>query len=105
MKGEVGRSKMHHGHLPTGVCTDVCTGAPLICTPGGWGKFTNGQAVLQGTVLSQIPIMMCDTQLSGVPILHERKQVKLLNRLHSKCRQDQEAWGQVWVQSGQCIPW
>ena len=56
------------------VCTDVCTGAPLICTPGGWGKFTNGQAVLQGTVPSQIPIMMCDTQLSGVPILHERKQ-------------------------------
>ena len=91
MKGEVGRSKMHHGHLPTGVCTDVCTGAPLICTPGGWGKFTNGQAVLQGTVLSQIPIMMCDTQLSGVPILHERKQVKLLLKDHD-CSVEAGQW-------------
>lgn len=67
MKGEVGRSKMHHGRLPTGVCTDVCTGAPLNLHSWRLGKFTNGQAVLQGTVLSQIPIMMQDTQLSGGP--------------------------------------
>ena len=33
-----------------------------------------GQALLQGTVLSQTPIIMCDTQLYEVPILHARKQ-------------------------------
>lgn len=33
-----------------------------------------GQAVLQGTVLSQTPIIMCDAQLYGVSILHARKQ-------------------------------
>ena len=28
------------------------------------------------------------------------REVKLLNRLHSKCGQGREAWGQVWCRAG-----